>query len=519
MRIFAQIIFSGLYFIAPLVAMANDDFYYVPNGTVYSVSHPGAIIIDTVSPTIENHGVFDVDVTLGTGFSLNIKNYDTITGNFTCEDPGGCIYVTQIVTGVVDEHGHHDIHRIQNLVGHNVVASGTIDNPVNINMADLIDTAQNANGIYLSSARIDVGANMPEFTHPIYIGDASVVFVVTDIPTDSSVPLLSDVRKGSHPLHVEFDGIDPMFVPSHEWRGNDLYVNVARQTNYSVVFGGALGDYLDGLRAKNPNDKLLNALDSQMSRDSMRNVLSGAARTNPINLMRPILRLGTHDSMLFFPGTAIAPFYMFAKDFYAIGGHINIGGEFGDNLYGSVGLVGGVINAASDYDDFTGILYGGNVGVQYMDDDYYLDASGTFSYTSFDDVDVFHDDKVFHNPGGIGVNFMSDFGVVYKLYEDMNLNLIPFVGARADYVAIAQQDDSDLNLRIGAKAEKTDDTDGNKYAIGGKLFVQTDRTIYGAFYVDMLSVADGVGGGLEIGVAHDDFGMSYKFALGGKIIF
>lgn len=509
MKTFVNLIFGGLIIGSSHVAMALEEY-----NINYGVTYSDDITVHEDSVRIINHGTMAGNtVTLDNGRELWIQNYGYINSDFVCNN------ATQYISGAVNEYGNNDIQQINGLAGHKIMVYNGNDDHIIIDMADLIRVAQNANELHLGNATFTIGDNVPEFSHTIQIDDESVYFVITEIPSDLSKPLISNV---SHPniIHVDFDGIDPMFRPEKEWKNiNDLYVNVIRETDYSVVFGGALGDYLDGLRDKNPNDKLLTALDSQMNRDGLNHVLSHAGRTNPINLMHPIIQFNTHDSMLFLPGTAIAPFYMFSNDFYMIGGHINIGGEIADNWYGGIGLVGGVINYSSDFDDFSGMLYGINLGAQYIDDSYYINTYGDFLYTTIDDADVFHNDKIIHNPDGFGMNFVSDFGLVYKVYDDLNLNLIPFIGARTDYISIVGENDYDFNLRIGAKAEKTDNTDGNKYAIGGKLLIQTDATVYGGFYIDMLSVADGVGGGLEIGAAYDDFGMSYKFALGGKVIF
>ena len=481
----------------------------VPYEIALGQNYTDPININTDSAIITNYGTLSGDVTLNTGYTLTIQNYGDISGNFYCGT--NCIYITQQISG------NGDVRSIPNLSGHVVLAYN--NNVDVINMSDLINVAANAYEIHLDSGTFSVGSNSSVSSPNIVISSDAVVFVITDISGDLSQPLVSNVVNSSVIMQTRFSpDIDTMFNPTYDWRGGALYVIAVRETNYSVVFGGAaLGNYLDSLREKNPNDKLLGALDLANSRNAMADILSKSVRTNSINLMTPITSLISHDLVKFTPGTVITPFYLFGNDFSIIGANVNLGGKISDTLFGNIGFVGGTINYSGPFDDYSGTLYGGNVGVQYIDDMYYVDGYGKFIYASFDDIDIFNNGAIVQNPRGFGMNLISDFGLVYHIYDD--IDLIPFVGSRVDYLSVASENDMDFNLRIGTKLEKSDTPDGNNYTIGGKFFIQTDGTIYVGGYMDMLSTADGVGGGLEIGALYDNMGMSYRFALNGKIVF
>ena len=96
---------------------------------------------------------------------------------------------------------------------------------------------------------------------------------------------------------------------------------------------------------------------------------------------------------------------------------------------------------------------------------------------------------------------------------------MPFVGARGDWASVLNDNDFDASFRAGLIANVDTDTDGNKYKFGAQLLAQTDGSIYGGIYTDMMSTADGVGGGASIGVLHDDMGWSYKLELNIKFEF
>jgi hypothetical protein len=484
--------------------VAAFDLYEIESYEDYTLP----IIVDTDSAIITNHGTLSGDVTLNTGYTITIQNYGNVSGNFYCGS--NCIYITQEISG------NGDVRLIPKLSGH--VVSAYNDNIHTINMADLINVAINAHEIHLGNGTFNVGTNSPLFPRDIIISDDGVVFVITDISGDLSQPLVSNIVNSNVIMQTRFSSdIDNMFNPSYDWRDGALYVVVVRETNYSVVFGGVLGDYLDSVREKNPDDKLLMALDAAKSRNEMTNILSRSVRTNPINLMNPIISLNSHDLIKYTPGSVITPFYLYSNSFSVVGANINISGKISDTLSGNIGFIGGAINYSDDMDDFSGTLYGGNIGVQSIDDKYYINTYGKFVYARFDDLDVFNDETVIHNPDGFGMDLVSDFGLVYRVYD--NVDFIPFVGSRVDYVSVVSENKMDFNLRIGVRAEKSDTSDGNNYAIGGKFIMQTDGAIYGGLYMDMLSVADGVGGGFEVGALYDDMGFSFRFGLNGKIVF
>lgn len=499
MRTYAHIILKILCLICPHIAAA--DSYEIASG----VDYENPIVIED-SSTIINHGVLSGDVTLVNKYAVTIQNYNTISGHFYCGDI--CYMITQQITG------NDNLNPIPNLSGHIVSVSANTDV---INMTNLINISAGAREIRLDNGIFAVDVDVPLFPGDIVIYNDGVVFQITGVPSDLSQPLLSHVINSNVISQTIFLSEEDAMTHSAKWVDDSLYVFNSLYTNYEVVIGDALGNYLDSLRDENPNDKLIVALDSVNSRDDMAKILGKSVRTNPINLMNPIISFNSHDLIKFEPGTVITPFYLHSDDFSIMGANINLSGKISDSLLGNIGFIGGAIDYSSDYDDYSGALYGGNIGIQYLDNRYYVNAYGKFIYAMFNDLDVFHNGAVIHSPSGFGADLVTDFGLVYRVYDDVNI--IPFVGMRADYTSVVSETKTDFNLRIGAKVENTDNTDGNSYSVGGKVFVQTDGAIYGGGYMDMMSNADGVGGGFDVGVLYDDMGISYRIALNGKIIF
>jgi len=97
--------------------------------------------------------------------------------------------------------------------------------------------------------------------------------------------------------------------------------------------------------------------------------------------------------------------------------------------------------------------------------------------------------------------------------------LIPFIGVRVDYASVLNDTKIDAAARVGLNANVDTDMDGNKYKFGARVLWQTDGSLYAGIYTDMMSTADGVGGGASVGILYDDMGLSYKLELNIKFEF
>ena len=347
----------------------------------------------------------------------------------------------------------------------------------------------------------------------------STTFYIKGLPSDLTKPLIKGVVGTPFVQTVD---IDPMYDVSVDWHGLDLYLSVLRRTDYSEIMPDSnLGNYLDDLRDKNPDDKLLSALDRAPDRRSLNNILAKSVRTNPIKLMDASRSINTFydsfamDDVAF--GIIARPFYISSDDFYFVGGAVNVTGKIAKNTVGTIGIVGGMLKYNGDYDEYNGNLYGGNIGVRYMDDDFYVRAYGTVSYAMFNDIYAFDGTRMVQNVNGLGGMATADAGLVYRVMDE--LKLIPFIGARIDYASVLNDTDIGGAARAGINALVDTDMDGNKYTFGARMFGQTDGAVYAGIYTDMMSTADGVGGGASVGLLYDDMGLSYKLELNIKFEF
>lgn len=396
-----------------------------------------------------------------------------------------------------------------------------IKNVSNLNFASFVLEHPNETEIDITNSTIILTPNIRTGTTSIRVNDG-VAFYVTGINTLGDTKLLSNVDRNGMPI-VNSGYVDSMYLSTSNWLSGDLYIHTVRQTNYSVVLGGAVGNYLDASRVKDPNDKLLVALDAATSRGELNRIMKNSVRLNPIQIMNNV---GVVNSFIVADmgvgsatGFGVMPLYLYSKDFSVMGATAAFGISLSNNLYGTFGGHFARVNYSDAYDEWSGVLYGGNVGLLYQDSDAYVRASGVFSVADFDGPNVYDGTSNGTKPNGKTVLGTVDGGPVLS-FMNGNMKFVPFIGFGVKYISIVDDSDTDFIGRMGANIEFKSKIDGNVYGYGARAFAQTDGDIYAGIFTNILSSADGFGGDLGFGVLYnDDIGVSYKISLNAKIEF
>lgn len=489
-------------------------------GAEYTAENPwvGNIEINSGSSledlTIINNGVITGTITITGNVAVSIQNNGEIVNPVVCNN---ClpINISQVIAD------NNSINPISGLDGHTVVIRPGAEE---IHLSDVFAIAGNAHTIKIQNIGTIIDFGITD-VHPDIDVDSwtAVSFEVRGLPDGwkSTEPLLTHIGHDGDTHNVDVSGIDKLYVADGYVANRALYVNLSRRTDYSIVMENEMGDWLDDLRVMNPDDKLLGALDSVWSRAELNDMLSRLVRTNPIKLMSPLRSmnsfvLGEHLHDLEF-GIVAEPFYIYSGDFSVLGGGVGVSGRVAKNLTAKVGAYAGRINYDNELDNYNGMLYGANFDAMYRDSDFYARAVGTMSAANFKGIEVFDGVRGVQNPNGISAAAAIDGGIVFNVFDE--IDVVPFVGARFDYAHVLNFSDIDANLRFGLNVDKCATVDGNRYAFGLHAFGQTDGEIYAGIYTDMMSVVDGVGGRLDFGILHDDFGMSYRIKFDAKFEF
>lgn len=496
-------------FLPQVCAVAEPDAIYIDGDYTFNATDViNADIYITNFGTITNYGVLSGTVDIAEGEEVTFQNFGQITSSFTLN---GAATVVQIVTSA------DDLHKIENLTGHTVRVQGTAENI--LNMTDFINVVSGASTVEIESGAFLLDANVSYNNVPFDMHNVTVLYV-NGIPNNLSRPLI--MGYDGTPI-LRGVNIDPMYEISLE--GHllpSVYARVVRRTDYvNIMPDYNLGSYLDNLRDENPDDKLLAALDNARTRAELNKILSKSGRVNPIKLMDAPRSINTfYDSVAIDDirfGFVARPFYIYSGDYSFIGGAGNVVGKIANNTIGTFGFVGGSLKYDGDYDKYSGAMFGGNIGMQYMDQDLYLRAFGTMSYVKFDGINAFDGTQAVRDVDGINGLGTIDVGLVYATGDE--LKIVPFVGVRADYASVMQDANMDIAARVGLNVNLDTNTDGNIYKFGARVFGQTDGVFYFGIGTDMISTADGVGGGASVGILYDDMGLSYKAELNIKFEF
>ena len=468
---------------------------------------------------LNNFGTINAEtISIDVPYAIRIENAGEISGNVVLATA-----VNMNVTQQINNLGEmHAIGNLNTIVGEDdkFYVSVELGDGANVlSFADLMTFANGATEIDITNSSLTVDTTVPQTDVDIVLNNG-VSLYMTGIDHEITTPLLTNVVYQSNTFLGTRD-IDPMYSVSPYWSGGSLFVNFGRQTLYSQISDTNMGAYFDELRDKNPNDKLLYALDNAVDRDSFNNIISRSVRMNPVEMMQPIKynnRFFLNDVFwLYDSNFMVRPYYISSSDFYSTGINVNMALHLDDKWVAEIGGFGGYTKYSGELDDFSAANYGVKIGTRYNGNDFFATVRAIMSYAKFKDVYAFDGAHGVNNPTGMALATVADLGPVFHV--DEFIKIMPFIGAGVETVNIMDKSESEYRGRIGMDVNTDTKLDDNQYNVGLRAFMESDGRVYGGIYTDMLSFVDGVGGGVDAGIIYDDTGFSYKIALNGKFIF
>ena len=492
-------IFVVGFIVGPFVAVAED--YY----GVYDDD------INLYTGLVRNYGTLNGTIHITDGANVVFENYGQINSLF---DYGNNIIVSQYITGV------NNLNKIYNLTGHTI----NVLDANNINMSDLVYTAENAVQINLENSLIVVDTSFQNFNVPINIDGNAVTFCISGNPEnwlDTDVPVLSNIV-GIQSPYIQITNNNPLYAVQSHLTNGTLYVRSVRQTEYyGVTSNQNLDDYLDELQTTNPNDPLILELNNATNMAQVNNILAHSPKTNPIKLMDAVRTVGSLKivNSVYTPdlGVYIKSGYAFS-DYFS---YYNVNGNFtlnlDDRLLAALGVDIGYLDYTDKYANASGMLYGGNFGLHYDGNEYFIGLFGDVSYAQFYGVDVFDGTKVVKNPHGISETVVLDSGMKLQIFDMVNVS--PFIGLHVNNVELRGQGDFDMLGRLGFNLNHESKFDDNVYSVGLDAYAETNNTFYAGVRTNVLSSADGLSGGAGFGALYDDMGWTYQITLNIKFLF
>ena len=480
------------------VFVANASYGYdvikIGNGEIVDVAN---LNIQNAT-VIVNHGHLYGALDSCDGCDIYIQNFGT------ADDVNLGAHVTQVVTG----------NDNMNPVGG--ASEILVYDAEKLSVSDLAELANGVQSVTINGAGLVLDGETPLKNVTL---QGNVILYVDDVADVSNMVVASGVSVDGM-VHVSGVNINPLYRFGTRIEGGNLYVDFVRDTDYSKILGDKLGGFLDELRVKNSDDRLLAALDGAASVDEIHSIMSRSVRVAPMQLMDIVRVMNVNEiSRVRVRGDSMSliPMAMFADNASAMGGAIDRNYGVGSKI--TLGISGYVyaMSYGDDFDEYESALYGGNVHIAYFDDVIFARALAGVSVANFYTGAVFNGADIVENPMGFSGYGAADFGVAFDVAR--NVNLMPFVRGGVDYANIANLSDTEFIAAIGANLL----IDSVGYDLKYQYGVGVNADIRGIFNADaqmyISSPHDNFRTVLSVGAIYDEstgFGFKLGLNLGAK---
>ena len=452
---------------------------------------------------IENNGVLETNIFVHDGATLILKNHSNVNSQF---ELGNSARVIQKISDSSD----------MNLIDFNVPYSVLVDGVDMLRLDALINFADGAEHIVLSNSVLDINGVATNYMNNVELqGD---VFVVADnLDGLRGAPFFTNVS-GAGNIYVLSRNVNPLFADVAVMRNGDLYFERHREFDYAKVFDNEMGRFLNLMRMKNPNDKLLYTLDSVGDMDSFNRVLNHSARFNSEILMRPLRILNALNYFDYADGLFTDVWGVMSEEFYSYGISVGVHETVLSDLNVGVGLRLGKIKYDSDYDDYTGDLYGADLSVIYhFNDNIVMRALGGVLYQNTDIGDVFYENRMYENPDVMHAYLKTDVGYRYDLADLFYLDT--YFGLNVNRYSVVDGVDFGFNVYSAVMLGYEFDMMGitYNYRLGADINTDSDIGLYAS--VGFVSDMDMVGGNAKISAIRMFDVVTYKLSLNARVLF
>lgn len=471
------------------------DITYIPGGTEYLIDVDKSYDVVTVNTTGHVHNYGDIgDIFVNSGYVLSLQNTGNVYGTITLA-PGA--QLVQIVRSGADA----------TLLNVNSGYDVSVVNAADVSLNALLAATTSCNSLTIENSTIILDVSS---VRPLTLGD-NVVFNIV-FPDDADSLIIENVTLGGLDVYFDDSGNDSLYYVSHAFDAmtNTITATRVRNYNYSEILDiPGLDSVLDG--------NLLSHMNGVTSNAELQKILSESVHFNPIKLMEPV-----HTFHLFEMFDDVAHFgsdvagggvdYVFGR-----GTSIPVArilGNFGLGESVNVGVSGyvGKIDVSDDYNDFSGLMYGGNIRADYNCGRVVGNVLFGITHEDFDSGFVIDGNKITYNPYGNSEYFTAAIGM--RTFNDAELDIVPHVGVIQEYNKLLSDSESYFHARFGADMNVA----FNEFAVKYNGVVTLDCTDDGMFYAAMGAGIrlpdDGVVVGVKVGTIYDD---SFNLKLSARV--
>lgn len=493
------------------------------------LSEHAIINVDNINITnsiyLENHGNLNSDIFICDGCELYVRNNGNISGTFYSGDGG---HVTQVIKN------SDDITRLD-FSGTNF--SVLVQAEEALYLSDIMKIAFGADKIILHNTTIMLGGNLVQSrffsfanSAPRSIHNPTIELVGTitinlkDLKVFSGRPILSNVS-GDGVVEIYAPDLDPLYVAQTYIKDNDVYFQINRETDYVKLLGPPRGHFLNKLRNIFPDDETIAALDVAQTMSELQDVVHRSIMFNPINLMRPIKLFNNFEMASNFPQKnehslipelSIESIYIMTDDIGLKGGKASFVVSV-ENVDLSAALYGAFFDHSGDLNNFSGIMYGGNIQARYVNKSLFINTMAGVTLSEFETGIIFDGRGAIINPSGLSVYGAVDIGSRF-LFEN-GFYTSPYLGTVAEYDNVLNQTEMSILGRVGAYSGYEFCESGICYDYEIRTILETNGDVGFGVGISFWSESDGAGGGVRYGLQKDALGFSHKLSADIKFTF
>ena len=491
-----------------------DSDYVGPEREFYSdvIIRPGVLFAPDAmyamgEIVVENHGLLKSNVFVKDRCSLRIENFGIIDANFVL---GADSKIIQMISGSnslnsVDFGNDYTVH----------VLSDDL-----LSLADVINTVHGADKIFIEDSILSLNRMSDNYAINVELGE-NVVFIINgEYDYSGAKPLLENVS-GGYGVRFVSENSDVLYSNFGYIKDGKLFVERVRETDYVKIFNNDTGRFLNGLRYKNPNNLLLQQMDSATTMEQLNNVMGKSVLFNPNVLFKPLKTINVFDELdrhSVDNTVHVSGDFMFSDDFDLQSLELNVGARLFDGLALSIGGRIANMKYESDYDVFDADVYGLNIGIDYdVVGGVFLRADVGYSTAIFDIDTVVYNDVVINEPHANFGFVMSDVGYDFNLVN--NIYVSGFVGGGYEFYKTGDSKVSEMRLRVGADIGYVYDMMGVRYDYSVRAVSYMNDVISVTGRIGVWSEFDAFGGYVDVGVLYQDGVPAYKLSVNGKIAF
>lgn len=492
------------------ISTFSDSIVYVENGAI--VSSTGNTITMDGDVYLYNNGRIDGTIDVN-GNTLVVYNSGVIGGGI---NPNGGL-VKQIITSA------SEITNIGMSGGQKPVVS--IENYNNFDFSNIGNISAERFVIKESSIVMDNFSDWQMCPENIQLS-GNVSLIINNAASVQSGEVIKYTKSGTK-IAVQIKDLDKMYKPELKVSNGGIVLNIVRETDYNAIFGNGDSDEekrnvaLEIIRDKNPNDKLLKALDKADNIDEMRRLENLSYRFNHGILLRPvktITKFSLYDLMKneTESGVGIIPYYIMSDKMDTVGLRVFAGYKY-NNLFFHAGVTLNKFEYGDELNDFSGWTYGFEVQSKQIFDKFWLNEILGLSLTDFKADYISFDGRIESNP--LSLSWYGDVSAGYDFEIDKDIIVSPIVGFSYQPYKVADVSETDSYAYIGGDVKYFFIIDGIKYEYSAMASCGTNSDVMVNFKVGFTSVTDEAGVSLNAGILKDDFDYHYKISLNAKVLF